>query len=229
VLLYGYAAENLGVFKNMYIIMIHIYGDSHAFNSFKGIKLDYKDKHCPSITMFRIGRDNIIINFDETDIRSSNELIIISYGEVDCRCHIHRQIASGKDEDHIIDELVNNYFITIIRNVPTYCKIMIVGVIPPSKQDDYESINGPVLHEFPFVGTDEDRVRYTRKVNNKIEELSLLYNYIYFNPYAYYTRDDGTLKYELSDKSVHLGDNTVFLDKFYEIYKSIMLDEATQN
>jgi hypothetical protein len=209
--------------------MIHIYGDSHAFYSFKGIELDYKDKHRPKITMFRIGRDDNIINFDETDIRSSNDLIILSYGEIDCRCHIHRQIACGRDEDHLIDELVNNYFITILRNVPTFCKVMVVGVIPPTKQDDYESINGPVLHEFPFVGTDEDRVRYTQKVNNKIEEVALLYNYIYFNPYSYYTREDGTLKYELSDKIVHLGNNDVFLEKFYEIYNSIMSDEEKEN
>ena len=169
--------------------------------------------------MFKIGRDNIIINFDKNMVLNVNDVIIISYGEVDCRCHIQRQIQYGNDEDDIINELVNNYFLTIRNNILTKCKIIIVGVIPTTKKNDYESLNGPILHEFQFVGKDEDRVRYTDKVNKKLEELSLIHNYIYFNPYNYYTRDDGTLKYELSDNCVHLGNNLYFLEKFYDCYQ----------
>ncbi len=74
-----------------------------------------------------------------------------------------------------------------------------VGVIPPTKQTDFEGHRGPITHEFPFVGSDDDRVRYTSKINNLLEAEANNNNYIYFNPYSYYTRDDGTLKHELSD------------------------------
>ena len=47
-------------------------------------------------------------------------------------------------------------------------------------------------------------------------------NYIYFNPYSYYERDDGTLKHELSDTRVHLGNNSVFLEKFIDLYTQIV-------
>lgn len=201
--------------------MIHIYGDSHAFFSFKNLKLDYRDYHCASITMFRIGRDNIIINFDRNNIQK-NDIIILSYGEVDCRCHIQRQINIGKSEDDVISELVNNYFETIKKNtINIGAKIIIVGIIPPTKQVDYETIHGPILHEFPFVGSDESRVRYTNKANKLLEKMSIENNYIYFNPYSHYTESDGTLKYELSDKIVHLGDNSLFLEKFIDLYKNI--------
>jgi len=200
--------------------MIYIYGDSHAHFSFKNLKLEYTDLYCPAITMFRIGRDNIIINFDKNRTTSENDMIIISYGEIDCRCHIQRQINNGKDEDDVINELVDKYFLTIINNIVGKSKIIIVAVIPPTKRNDCEKIHGPILHEYPFVGKDEDRVRYTNKVNNKLEEYSNKNNYIYFNPYAYYTREDGTLKHELSDTNVHLGDTSHFLEKFYECYKS---------
>lgn len=43
----------------------------------------------------------------------------------------------------------------------------------------------PILHEFPFIGTDEDRVRYTKKMNELLEKLSNKNGYIYFNPYDY--------------------------------------------
>ena len=209
-------------FSKVYVTMIHIYGDSHALFSFKNMKLNYKDHHCSSKTMFRIGRDKVIINYNEEDITSQNDLIVLCYGEIDCRCHIKKIIEKGGSEDSVIDDLVNNYFITILTNIKKG-KIIIVGVIPPTRQTDYESINGPILHEFPFVGTDGDRVRYTAKVNKKLMELADLYNYIYFDPYSYYTNSDGTLNYDLSDKTVHLKDNRVFLEKFYEIYYSKVL------
>ena len=200
--------------------MIYIYGDSHARFSFHNVGLDYKDFHRSAVTMFRIGRDNIIVNFDKNMILGENDIIVLSYGEIDCRCHIQRQINNGRDEDDIINELVDKYFLTIRNNIQKKCKIIIVGIIPPTKQNDYEILHGPILHEFPFLGKDEDRVRYTNKVNKKLKEHSNLNNYIYFNPYSYYTRQDGTLKHELSDTNVHLGNNSHFLEKFYDCYKS---------
>jgi hypothetical protein len=121
--------------------------------------------------MFRIGRDNIIINFNKDEINYEKDLVVLSYGEVDCRCHIQRQINTGKNEDDIINDLVDKYFLTIKNNIVTKNKIIIVGIIPPTKQSDYEILHGPILHQFPFVGKDEYRVRYTNKVNAKLEAL----------------------------------------------------------
>ena len=75
--------------------MIHIFGDSHSQFSFKNLNLQYTDNSQYSITMFRIGWDNIIINYNKNNIKP-NDIIIIGYGEVDCRCHIQRQINLGK-------------------------------------------------------------------------------------------------------------------------------------
>jgi hypothetical protein len=202
--------------------MLHIYGDSHAYFSFKNLSVIHKNNYHFSVTMFRIGRDNIIINFNNNEIKS-NDVIVLAYGEVDCRCHIQRQIDTGKNEDDIIYELVSTYFKTIKSNINNdTIKIIVVGVISPTKQNDYEIIHGPILDEFPFLGKDEDRVRYTNKVNNLLEELSYKYGYTYFNPYSYYTRPDGTLKHELSDSNVHLGDNSFFLEKFTELYNKFV-------
>lgn len=172
--------------------------------------------------MFRIGRDSHIINFDKENIAkdtNTNNLIILSYGEIDCRCHIHRQVNLQRDEDDIIYELVNNYIKAIRNNTEGIdANVVIVGVIPPTKKSDYENLHGRITHKFPFIGSDEDRVRYTQKINKLLEELSNKNDFNYFNPYHHYTRDDGTLKYELSDNVVHIGDNTYFLEQFIELY-----------
>ncbi len=200
--------------------MLYIYGDSHSFFSFKNLTIPYETRHQFSITMFRVGRDNTIINFNPAE-HDSESIICVAYGEVDCRCHIRRQIKLFRTEDSVIRELVTNYFRTLQNNIKNVKKVIVVGVIPPTRRYDYESLNGPITHQFPFVGTDSDRVRYTLKVNALIERFCNMHGYIYFNPYAYYTRDDGTLKYEFSDKNVHLGDNSYFLERFGELYTTL--------
>jgi hypothetical protein len=201
--------------------MLYLYGDSHARFSFKGLTLPYIDRHEASITMFRIGRDNHLINFNPNE-HDNTSILCFVYGEVDCRCHIQRQIDLGRLEDKVVEELVTNYINTIKSGVKSYKKIIITGVIPPTNQNDFEQQNGPIEHEFPFVGNEESRVRYTNKVNHLLQEHCKENNFIYFNPYLHYTRDDGTLKYELSDRIVHLGDTTYFLERFNELYKTIV-------
>jgi hypothetical protein len=202
--------------------MIYIYGDSHARFSFMNLGIPFYDKCEYSITMHRIGRDNQIVNFNNWE-HDHNSVICIVYGEIDCRCHIQRQIDLGKNEDDVIHELVENYFKTIKNNVTICKKIVIVGIIPPTKQEDCETFNGSIQesHPYPFAGTDLDRVRYTTKMNNLIQEFCTTHDFVYFNPYQYYTREDGTFDYEYSDKTMHLKDNAYFLEKFVELYSAL--------
>ena len=206
--------------------MIYIYGDSHANYCFKNLSIPHLKYHENSITMFRIGRDNLIVNFNKEFIAAAaaaaTATIVFTYGEIDCRCHIHRQKGLGRDEDEIICELVNNYIDTIKNNTEGLdANIFIVAVIPPTKQSDYELLNGQITHEFPFLGCEADRVRYTSKVNTLLELSSVKHGYTFFNPYDYYRRADGTLKYELSDNTVHLGDNGHFLEMFMGAMKGL--------
>jgi hypothetical protein len=200
--------------------MIYIYGDSHARFGFKDLELPHINLYESSVTMFRIGRDNKIINFNN-NIHNKHSMLCFVYGEVDCRCHIQKQIILGKNEDDIINELICNYFTTIKNNVNEYKKIIVVGIIPQRNKNDYEKINGEITHEYPFVGNDEDRVRYTTKMNELIKNYCYNNDYIYFNPYDYYTNEDGTLRSEFSDTNVHLGNNSFFLEKFIDLYKTI--------
>ena len=206
--------------KNKYYIMIYIYGDSHANFNFKNLILPHKNYYHNSITMHRIGRDNIIINFNRSQINEKDTIVMV-YGEVDCRCHIHRQIKLGKEEDAVIYELVSNYFITIQNNVPLYTKVIIVGIVPPTYRPNEETSDDDPTRILPIIGTNEERVRYTYKVNQLLQEMANIYNYVYFNPHSYYTSSEGTIKPELSDNCVHIGNNTYLLEKFVELYEKI--------
>jgi len=188
--------------------MIFVYGDSHGEFSFKNLRLPHVLRVEYSKTMHGIGKSRVIPKFDAREHTPESTLCFV-FGEVDCRCHIKRQKDAGRDEDEIVRELVNGYFNTILQSIITFKKIVIVGVIPPARYKDF-----PHDGEWPVLGTDEERVRFTSKVNGLIEQISNQNNLIYFNPYDYYTREDGTFKYEFSDDILHLKNNSVFLERF---------------
>jgi len=162
--------------------------------------------------MHRIGRDNSIINFNS----SHNNILCFVYGEIDIRCHICNQILFGKDEDTVCSKLVKEYFNTIYNNVKVYKAIIIVAVPPPADSNDHTH-----KHYLPFIGTNEERVRYTLHMNKLLEEYCNKYGYIYMDPFNFYKREDGCLNYTLSDNCIHVGNNTHFLNEFYKLYASI--------
>ena len=96
--------------------MIYVYGDSHAYIPFVTLKLNHNNFHQPGITMFKIGRDNKIVNHHNNH-NSKENIFVLIYGEIDCRCHIGKQVKLGRTEDEIIDDLVNKYFQTIKLNI----------------------------------------------------------------------------------------------------------------
>ena len=199
--------------------MLYFYGDSHAEFSFRDLEIPHTNLKEYGITMFRIGRDNKIINYDNA-IHNKNSIICLCYGEVDCRCHIQRQIDLGRSEDIIIDDVVSKYIIAIKNNIKTFKKIVIIAVIPPVAREDTchnEEAN-------PIVGTNLDRVRYTLKINNLLNCYCAQNDFIYFDPYIYYKRPDGTLKFEYSDGLIHIGKgkNAVILKELAKLYKSII-------
>lgn len=194
---------------------INIYGDSHAMLGFNNFRTVHRNLFEYAITMHRIGRDNQIYNFHPSH-NNSNTVFCLIYGEVDVRCHIGKQVELGRLEEDICLDLVKAYFKTIESNIRQYKAIIVTGISPPVDPKDHTHRD-----HVPFIGTNEERVRYTRRMNDLIKEYCSKYRYIYFNPYDFYTREDGCLKYELSDGCLHIGDNRHFLGQFNALLYSI--------
>jgi len=202
---------------------LNIYGDSHALLSLKNLQIDHRNLFQFSRTMYRIGRDNHIINFSK-EHNSKDRIFCLAYGEVDVRGHVGKQVHYGRHHENVCKELVDAYFLTIQRNITEYKAIIIMAISPPTSMKDHAQCNihsevtgGPI----PFIGTDSDRVIYRTRINELLQEGCSKLGYIFFNPYAFCTRDDGTLKYELSDKCIHVGQNSHILSEFQKLIGSI--------
>ena len=147
--------------------MIHTFGDSHSWNGFEkmpGINIH----HLGPKLMHSVGRDGLdILNIKNFSV-NDGDYVIFSFGEIDCRCHIKKYCNDENDYTKIIDNIINNYALTVEMNsnLITDVKICLYNVPPPLKRC-YVSGYGMVLldpnYEFRFTASDEERQMYKVK------------------------------------------------------------------
>ena len=184
------------------VYMIYIFGDSHANYNFRDLPLPNINLHENSITMHRIGRDGIL-KFNPTYCRPDS-IFIFAYGEIDCRCHVGKQLRLGRVFEDICKELVDAYIHTINTAIFTFKKVIICSIVPPISSQYW---NEPSDFPFPMIGDDAERVKTTERINTLIKEACASHGYVFLDIYDYYAEEDKTLRYDLSDKIVHIANN----------------------
>jgi lysophospholipase L1-like esterase len=190
-------------------MVIHTFGDSHSYNGWGGIA-NIHPHHLGPKLCFSIGRDGINIK-DGYNV-NNGDTVIFCFGEIDCRCHVHKYITENCDFKQIIDAIVNNYFIQIKNaiNVFKNLKTVIYNVVPPIQI--HNTAENP---EYPYLGTDEERKAYVLYFNQKLKEKCIEYNFLFFDVYNHYIDGNGFLNKSLSDDNVHIRDGT-YIKQFVE-------------
>lgn len=187
---------------------IHTIGDSHSGFGWSGII----QHHLGPMLCFSFGKDKL----NRCDIRNFNikdgDTVIFCLGEIDCRCHVNKHITDTLTYENIIDNIVENYFEAIELNIITsqikLKNVCVYNVVPPIEK--YNTVENP---QFPYLGTDEERKQYVLYFNKKIKEKCLDKKYIFFDIYNNYIDDNGFLRKDLSDNSVHIADG-VYISNF---------------
>ena len=178
---------------------VHTIGDSHSTIE-HGWPAIVQNHHLGAKLCFSIGRDKL----DILDIRNYNikngDIVIFSFGEIDCRAHIHKHLPYEES----INGIVERYFETIKLNIDVSglnIKTCVYNVPPPPRKNGiWEN------PEFPFEGSDEERKTYSLYFNKKLKEKCQDYGYTFFDIYDKYIDDDGFLIREMSDGNVHIKD-----------------------
>ena len=187
---------------------IHTIGDSHSVNGWNGTI----NHHLGPILCYSFGKEKL----NRCDIRNFNikdgDTIIFCFGEIDCRCHIHKHINETKTYQDIINNIINNYFEAIVVNVSILQiklkNICVYNVVPP-----VQKYNTGEDNNFPYLGNDEERKQYTLYFNKKLKEKCIEKEYIFFDIYNNYTDENGFLKKSLSDGYVHIRDG-IYITNF---------------
>jgi hypothetical protein len=189
--------------------MIHSVGDSHARCSFAGIPEVVTHEIGP-ITMESVGKPRPGISSSEMlDMIIENQgiteqdTVILCFGEIDIRSKIQPRIEAGEKEDFIIGQITYDYMMTVACS--KYKNKMILSITPSASSA--EQWNNP---SFPFLGTDKDRARFTKKMNEHLRKQCKEINIPFLDVYDNYKDENGMIIPSLSDGSVHIG-NTSFV------------------
>lgn len=180
---------------------IHTCGDSHSYFGWTGI-IQHRlgPVLCYSFGKEKLNRCNIR-NFNIKD----GDTIVFCLGEIDCRCHIHKHITETTRYEDIINNIVDNYFEAIELNVFT-SQIKLKNVCVYNVVPCVQKCNTHENPDYPYLGTDEERKQYVLYFNKKIKEKCIEKKYIFFDVYDKYTDENGFLRKDLSDGSVHIRD-----------------------
>ena len=186
----------------------HTIGDSHSYNGWTEII----NHHLGPLLCYSFGKDKLNrCNISNFNIKNG-DTICFCLGEIDCRCHIHKHITNTVSYKDIINNIIDDYFEAIELNVSNLSvklkNVCVYNVVPPIEK--YNTIEND---EYPYLGTDEERKKYTLYFNSKLKEKCNEKNYIFFDIYNHYTDENGFLKKDLSDNCVHIK-NGIFISNF---------------
>jgi hypothetical protein len=86
--------------------------------------------------------------------------------------------------------------------------ISVMSVVPPCYYDDRkaEVDSDPASLIYQIVGSDADRSRYTKKLNDYMEQRCVTMGIPYLDVYGLYRDEKGMLPIDLSDGNVHIQD-----------------------
>ena len=164
-------------------MVIYTIGDSHSSKKVSGWKdcQNVKDIWLGPILCYSFSTKKL----DKFDIRKqnieNNSTLVFCFGEIDCRCHIHKYVTSDKSYKSIIDDMVCEYIETIKMQIKIsnlkFKDICVYNVPPPVKKE-----NTTENKDYPFLGTDIDRLNYIQYFNQTLKKnakLIILFFLIY--------------------------------------------------
>lgn len=148
--------------------------------------------------MHSFARDGIDLR--KLDIRE-NDAVIFSFGEIDCRTHIHRFVTPEKTAEDVMNDLVDRYIARIeeIRKEMPTLDIGIYNIVPPVHKDLVSE--NP---EYPYRGSDEERLSYVTFMNKRLYQECIAHNFFFVNIYVSVADEYGFLRKEISDGHVHI-------------------------
>ena len=186
--------------------VIHVIGDSHC-REFIGIE-NTVPHHIGPITMHRVGRDGIAaLDFRVYQVQE-NDIVILSFGEIDVRCHIGKQRdLKNRELEEVIDTLLYQYLQTVrqCRSFYENIEVILYTVTPPTDQ-----IDNP---EFPKYGSIEDRIFISKLFNRKLEKMCSSNGLKLLDVYDDYADETGALNVILSDANVHISENRALRER----------------
>jgi hypothetical protein len=204
--------------------ILHVIGDSHAYNCFTpntaigcraNVLVRAKDvspthvpyayqftPHLGSRTMHFAGRPGALVTEAARCGVKAGDAVVWVFGEIDVRCHIVRQQAEhGRTSGDVIGTLASDYIAGIVE-VQRAIKLthsVVFAPVPPLDNPGYTSA------DFPVFGSIAERIEASRQLRAILSTLCDRHGITFLDVSAHYESARGDLRWELSDHFCHIA------------------------
>jgi hypothetical protein len=218
--------------------ILHVIGDSHAYNCFTpngaiGCRANVLVRakhvshthvpyayqfthHLGSRTMHFAGRPGALVTEATRCGVKAGDAVVWVFGEIDVRCHIVRQQADhGRTSDDVIGTLATDYIdgILEVQRVLELTRSVVFAPIPPLDNPGYTS------EDFPVFGSIAERIEASRQLRATLSTLCDRHGILFLDVSAHYESARGDLRWELSDHFCHIasGSQAPAVDALYDL------------
>ncbi len=189
--------------------LVHVIGDSHVV-PFRG-SMPFLAHHLGAATAYNLNKKSSTTKSNEKlfkviDKLGKKDIVMLSFGEIDCRIHIYYQYKKS-NERHSISELtdrtISNYGEVTAQlkqrgvNFCVYC-------VSPATNVGNE-------YKYPFYGTVEVRSQINRMFNEKLKTFCEKNGYPFIDIYDRVADKDGLMLKEYASDEIHLNKKAVRL------------------
>ena len=137
-------------------------------------------------------------------INCRRDVVIMVFGEVDCRFHIYYQYMKNNEEftlEELIDHTISNYGKVLRELKEKGVKLCACGVVPASWREH--------ITAYPYYGTPDIRSGITRIFNSKLQLLCIENGIFFIDMYGVATDSSGLIKPEYALDGIHLNKKIV--------------------
>jgi len=201
--------------------LIQIIGDSHVMSFRKDVHFSIHD--IGPATAFNLKNEKSTTKSNKKlfkiikKINRKNDIVMLSFGEIDCRNHIYNEYK--KNEENIpISELINrtisNYGEVLQKLREKGVNFCVLSIPPVGKQEN--------IYNFPYYATPELRSLINREFNKKLEAFCKESGSKFINIYPKVSDKNGFILENFAADKIHLNDKIVKfaieeLDKLFEV------------
>jgi hypothetical protein len=167
--------------------------------------------HLGAATAYNLNKKNSSTRSNEQlfkliDKLGKMDIVMLSFGEIDCRIHIYYQHkkSDGKYSiGELIDKTIENYGQVMAQLKERRVNFCVYCVSPATKVGNE--------YKYPFYGTPEERSQINRMFNEKLRALCEKNGYKFVDIYYRVTDKDGLMLQEYAGDEIHLNKRAVRL------------------
>jgi len=189
--------------------LIQVIGDSHVV-PFRG-SMPFLAHHLGAATAYNLNRKNSTTKSNEQlfkviDKLGKKDIVMLCFGEIDCRIHIYYQHKKSNEKysiGELIDRTLSNYG-EVMAQLREHGVNFCVYCVSPATEVGNE-------YKYPFFGTPEIRSQISKMFNEKLRAFCEKNGYVFIDIYGRVADKDGLMLKEYAGDDIHLNKKAVEL------------------